>query len=139
MKFLFGKFQEGRFAFGLLLLRVVTGTAFMFHGWPKIQHAFTWMGVHAAVPWYMQGLGAFAEFGGGLGLIVGLLTPIAAFGIMCNMIVALSMVHIPHGDPFVRMGPGPSWELAAVYLVIAIVIILFGPGKFSLDAKVFRK
>lgn len=139
MKFLFGKFQEGRFAFGLLLLRVVTGAAFMFHGFPKIQHAFTWMGPHAATPWYMQGLGAFAEFGGGLGLIVGLLTPIAAFGIMCNMIVALTTVLLPMGVPFVATKAGQnSWELAALYLVIAIVIILFGPGKISLDAKLFR-
>lgn len=123
---------------GLLVLRLVMGAAFLFHGWGKIQNPLSWMGPGAAVPGFLQGLAALAEFGGGLALIAGLLTRLASLGIATNMIVALGMVHLPHGDPFVSMTGGRSYELAAVYLACAILIVIFGPGRFSLDALLFR-
>jgi putative oxidoreductase len=126
---------------GLLLLRLVMGAAFVLHGWPKIQNPLGWMGPDAPVPAILQTLAAVAEFGGGLALIVGLLTRLASLGIFSNMVVALAMVHIPHGDPFVFMGKPPikhSFELAAVYLACAVVFLLLGPGRLSLDAIAFR-
>ena len=83
---------------GLLVLRLVMGAAFMFHGWPKIQNPLGWMGPDAPVPAILQALAALAEFGGGMALIVGLLTRLACLGIATNMIVALGMVHLPHGE-----------------------------------------
>ncbi len=124
---------------GLLLLRLVMGLAFMFHGWPKIGDPMGWMGPEAPVPAIFQSLAALAEFGGGMALIVGLLTRLASLGIMTNMIVALGMVHLPHGDPFVGKPGGRSFELAAVYLACAVLFLLLGPGRFSLDALLFRK
>ena len=139
---LFPQFVKGRGAVGLLLLRAVTGAAFMFHGWYKIQSpggAFGWMGTDAPVPGVLQGLAVLSEFGGGLALILGLLTPLAAFGIACTMIVALAMVHIPHGDPFVGQPGKPSFELAAGYLANVILFMLIGPGILSLDGLLFGK
>ena len=104
---------------GLLLLRLVMGVAFLFHGWPKIQNPWDWMGAEAQVPAILQGLAALAEFGGGLGLIAGLLTRLAALGMLSNMTVALGLVHLPHGDPFVGKPGGRSYELAAIYLACA--------------------
>jgi putative oxidoreductase len=124
---------------GLLLLRLVMGVAFVFHGWPKIQNPMEWMGSEASVPAIFQALAALAEFGGGMALVGGLLTRLASLGIMSNMIVALGMVHLPHGDPFVSMKGGPSYELAAVYLACAVLFLILGPGRFSLDALLFRK
>ena len=123
---------------GLLLLRLVMGVAFLFHGWGKIQNPLGWMGPDAHVPAIFQALAALAEFGGGMALIVGLLTRLASLGIASNMIVALAMVHLPHGDPFVNP-KGRSYELAAVYLACAILFLLLGPGRYSLDAILFRK
>ncbi len=123
---------------GLLLLRLVMGMAFVLHGWPKIQEPFGWMGPEAPVPGILQALAALAEFGGGLALIVGLLTRLATLGIAGVMVVAVGMVHVPQGDPFVGQG-GPSWELAAVYLACAILFLLLGPGRFSLDALFFGR
>jgi putative oxidoreductase len=124
---------------GLLLLRLVMGVAFVFHGWPKIQNPMAWMGPESPVPAILQGLAALAEFGGGMALVVGLLTRLASLGIATNMIVALGMVHLPHGDPFVGKPGSRSYELAAVYLACAVLFLLLGPGRFSLDAFLFRK
>jgi putative oxidoreductase len=123
---------------GLFLLRLVMGVAFMFHGWPKIQNPLAWMGPESPVLGILQALAALAEFGGGMALIAGFLTRLASLGIMSNMIVALGMVHLPHGDPFVSKAGGPSYELAAVYLACAVLFVLLGPGRFSVDAILFR-
>jgi putative oxidoreductase len=142
MRRLYPNFVGGRAAVALLLVRLVMGAAFILHGWPKIQNPFGWMNAMggSSIPSWLQGVAAFAEFGGGFALILGLLTPIAAFGLVCQMVAALLIVHLPRGDPFVASAPGQSsYELALVYLVIAISIILFGPGKLSLDALIFGR
>jgi putative oxidoreductase len=123
---------------GLLALRLAMGTAFIFHGWPKIQHPLDWMGAAAAVPAVFQALAAVAEFFGGMALIVGLLTRPALLGIMTNMIVALAIVHLPNGDPFVGKSGERSFELAAVYLACAVLFLILGPGRYSLDALLFH-
>ncbi len=130
-----------RGSLGLIALRLVAGIGLMLHGWPKIQNAFSWMGPHATVPGIFQALSAVAEFGGGLALILGLLTTIASFGIICNMATALFMVHLPKGDPFIA-APGQhggSYESALSYLAIAFLFMMIGPGAYSLDARLFRK
>lgn len=126
---------------GLLILRLVSGVGLMLHGWPKIQHAVNWMGPDAAVPGIFQALSAVAEFGGGLALVLGLLTPIACFGIVCNMATAIVMVHLAKGHPFVATPghPGGSFESALIYLAIALLFLLIGPGVYSLDSLLFRR
>lgn len=124
---------------GLLLLRLVMGAAFVLHGWPKIQNPLAWMGPDAPVPAIFQALAAVAEFGGGMALIVGLLTRLAALGITTNMVVALAMVHLPHGDSFVSKTGSRSFELPAVYLACAVLFLLLGPGRLSADAIVFSQ
>ncbi|MEM7480829.1 MAG: DoxX family protein [Acidobacteriota bacterium] len=122
--------------FGLFLLRIVAGLAFMFHGWPKIRNPFGWMGPDADMPGFLQALAAVAEFGGGLAWILGLLMPLASFGIACTMAVATHLHAIRLGDPFVNPSGG-SYELAAVYLAMAIMFLLMGPGRYSADRKLF--
>lgn len=124
---------------GLLLLRLVVGAAFVFHGWGKIQNPLGWMGADATVPGILQALAALAEFGGGFALIFGLLTRLASLGILCVMAAALGIVHLPNGDPFVSPTGGRSYELAAVYLACAVLFLVLGPGRASLDALVFRQ
>ena len=126
----------GRISFPLLVLRVVAGAAFMFHGWGKIQNPFSWMGPNSDIPGFLQFLAAVSEFFGGLAWIVGLLTPLASFGVLCTMSVAV-MTHLQKGDPFVSKEG--SYELAAVYFCIAFLLASVGAGKCSLDAKIFGK
>lgn len=139
MRRLFAVPEHSTFAdVALLLLRVVVGAAFMFHGWGKIQQPFSWMGPESAFPGPLQGLAALSEFGGGLAWVLGLLTPLAALGIACTMVVAFSYHAFVRGDPFVAMGPGQaSYELAAVFLAIAVLLMAVGPGRLSLDRTFF--
>ncbi len=109
----------------LLLLRVATGVAFVTHGWGKIQNPFHWMDKGGdAAPAFFQLLAAVAEFGGGIALVLGLLTPLACFGIFCTMVVAVHR----------HLTKGGSFELAGVYGCIAVLLAVTGPGRFSLDA-----
>ncbi len=119
----------------LLLLRLMVGAAFVIHGLPKIQHPGNWLSATIpSVPGWLQALAAFAEFGGGIALIAGFLTPLFAFLIACNMVVAIFFVLVPHGATFVSNAPGrQSYELPAAYLVMALAFILIGPGAYSVD------
>lgn len=120
----------------LLVLRLIGGVAFIFHGWGKIQNPFGWMGEDAAVPGIFQALAAISEVGGGIAWIIGLVTPLASLGLFCTMTVAVYMHAVVKGDPFVNPGGG-SYELALVYWGIAILLIVLGPGKISADNALF--
>lgn len=121
----------------LLIVRLIVGYAFMIHGWGKIQTPLTWMGTESPVPAVFQALAAVAEFGGGLSLILGLVARLGALGIACTMTVAVFMHRFVMGDPFVNLTGGRSYELASAYLLIALVVVILGPGRFSLDRKFF--
>ncbi len=139
---LFPRFVKGPGAFGLFVLRAVAGSAFVLHGSSKIRDPFHWMEAAQLpnpAPAVLQALAAVAEFGGGFALILGLFTPIAALGIAGTMVVALATVHLPHGDPFVGLPSKPSFETAAGYLAVMIVLLLLGPGALSFDFLLFGK
>jgi putative oxidoreductase len=135
----FGEFPSGRVGWALLLLRAITGIGIMQHGLSKIQAPFTWMnrgGEPSAVPGFLQALAAVGEFGGGAALLLGFLTPLGALGVGATMIGAILIAH--RGDPWINPG-GKSWELASLYLLISAVLLLSGPGRYSLDATIFKK
>lgn len=122
---------------GLLVLRLVAGLAFVYHGYGKIQNPFGWMGPDAGMPGVLQALAAVSEFGGGPAWMVGLLTPLASFGLACTMTVAVWLHAAVLHDPFVSLTGGRSFELAALYLCMAVLLLLAGPGRFSVDRVVF--
>lgn len=126
---------------GLLALRLVIGAAFLVHGLPKIQSPLTWMPPAEALPGALQVLTAIAEFGGGLALTLGLLTRLGALGISIVMAVDVTVMHLWRGHPFIALpaGSGPSYELALIFLACAILFLLMGPGRFSLDALCFGR
>ncbi|MDX1815891.1 MAG: DoxX family protein [Thermodesulfobacteriota bacterium] len=121
----------------LLLIRLVCGYAFVLHGSGKIYNPFHWMGNESSVPAIFQALAAVSEFGGGFSLIAGFLTRLGAFGIGCTMAVAVYMHRFVQGDPFVNLSGGSSYEPASVFLLIALLLVITGPGRFSLDRGIF--
>jgi len=137
MSKIWGEFVGGRAAWGLLAIRLVFGGALALHGLQKLSNPFGWMGPEAPVPGVLQFLAFFSEFGGGLALIFGLLTPLAALGVLATMAVAALMAH--GADPWVG-GPGEkSKEGALGYFAFALLMLLSGPGKLSLDAMLFGR
>ncbi|MBI3097661.1 MAG: DoxX family protein [Planctomycetes bacterium] len=137
-RFLLPDPPSDRASLGLLAARLVAGIGLAMHGWGKIQNPFGWMGEKAATPGVLQALAALSEFGGGLALVVGLLVPLASLGIVCTMSVA-AWTHISRGDPFLSRRDGGAYELAALYLVISLLLLAAGPGRFSLDALIGRQ
>ncbi|MBV9886220.1 MAG: DoxX family protein [Acidobacteria bacterium] len=134
----------------LALSRLVLGVVFLLHGAQKVfgwfggfgfsgtMHAFTGM-MHIPAPFAF--LAIMAEFLGGIGLIVGLLARVAAFGIACNMCVAVAMVHFANG-PFMnwygnQKGEGYEYHLLAI--AIALTIMIRGAGAFSVDHAITAK
>src|ERR1700739_4516253 len=90
----------------LTIPRLVLGVVFFAHGAQKMLGWFGGYGFHGTMGFFTQHMGipaplAFlaicAEFFGGLGLIVGFLSRIAAFGVTVNMLVAIAKVHYVNG------------------------------------------
>jgi putative oxidoreductase len=130
------QYQSGAPATGLLIVRFVFGLGLVLHGLPKIQNPTSWMGPNG-MPGILQLAAAVSEFFGGLALMFGLLTPLAALGVGITMGVAILTAHA--GDPFISATGGRSFELAALYLSSALGLMFVGPGAFSLDALLFGR
>jgi putative oxidoreductase len=122
----------------LLLLRLVIGTAFMFYGSGKIMKPFNWM-PDSPIPGFLQALAAVSEFFGGLALIIGLLTPLAALGIAITMVVATGMLAFAMKLPFVDLTGGHGFDLPLTFLAVALVFVTLGAGKLSLDRLFFKE
>jgi putative oxidoreductase len=131
----------------LLVLRLFMGVCFIRHGWPKLRNLDTWAQA-LNTPRWLCFLSAFSMWGAGIALIPGLLTPLAALAILVSMAYAMVLeirsgfpfiapdpYQIPAGDYAGPMGVGdpPSWEKAAMYVVMCLVLMACGGGLFSLD------
>jgi putative oxidoreductase len=140
---IFGPFVAGRGALGLLIIRLGFGIGLAEHGWMKIQHPFSWMnGMGGGVPGWLQSLAALSEFGGGLAMIIGLLTPLAMFGILCTMGFAMIHVHFPQHACYINITGAkgvPTYELAMHYFIVALGLLMSGPGALSVDAYLFNR
>lgn len=117
---------------GLLLLRLFAGPALaLTHGINKLPPSDRFvagvveMGFPA--PMFFAWAAGIAEFGGGLLLALGLLTRPAAFLILVTMLVAAFIRQA--GDPFAER------EAAMLYAAVAVLYLVAGPGRFSLDAR----
>ena len=126
------------------ILRLVLGIVFFAHGAQKMFGWFGGFGFSGTMgyftgPMHIPALFAFlaiaAEFFGGLGLILGLLTRVAAFGITMNMLVAIATVHSAFGFFMNWTGSqkGEGFEYHLLVLAITVFLMIRGAGAFSLD------
>lgn len=125
-----------------LILRVTLGIVFFPHGAQKMLGWFGGYGfagtmgffTGSGIPWIFAFLAIVAEFFGALGLITGLLTRIAAFGIGCVMAVAMTM-HLQNGFFMNWSGKqaGEGFEYHLLALAIAVALMIRGGGRWSVD------
>jgi putative oxidoreductase len=126
------------------ILRLVLGVVFFAHGAQKMLGWFGGFGfsgtmgfftgaMHIPVP--LAFLAIAAEFFGGLGLIVGFLTRIAAFGIAVNMVVAIATVHSAFGFFMNWTGAqkGEGFEYHLLVLAMTAFLMIRGAGALSID------
>ena len=130
LKILFEKFYSGRTGFGLLILRLFVGAAFVLHGSGKLND-IAGFSAEYHVPYLMGAAAMLTQLIGGVLLIVGFLTPLAALGIASTVAVAAAFL-IQKGEPFINPD-GHSWENAAFYTAAGICLALLGAGRYSLD------
>jgi putative oxidoreductase len=128
----------------LAVLRLVVGIVFFAHGAQKMLGWFGGYGFAGTmgfftgmlhIPPAFAFLAIAAEFFGGLGLIFGLLTRIAAFGIFCNMLVAVAMVHHHFGFFMNWTGTqkGEGFEFHLLALATMVFLMIRGAGAASVD------
>jgi putative oxidoreductase len=126
-----------------LVLRLLLGIVMFPHGAEKAlgwfggggfsatMHGFMGMGIPAVFAF----LAIAAEFLGSLGLVVGLLARVAAFGIFVNMVVAILLDHLPYGFFMNWYGTqkGEGYEYHLLAIAIALALMIKGGGKLSID------
>lgn len=132
------------------VLRLTLGVVMFPHGAQKMLGWFGGYGFEGTMGFFTGQMGipavfAFlailAEFAGALGLITGLLTRVAAFGIACVMVVATLTSHLAHGFFMNWYGnqSGEGFEYHLLALGLAIAIMIRGGGAFSIDKKISGK
>ncbi|MBK5188594.1 MAG: DoxX family protein [Gemmatimonadaceae bacterium] len=124
----------------LLVLRLVIGAIFIMHGYQKVfgygisgvTNAFTQMGV--PVPTIVAPFAAVLELVGGIALLLGIFTRVAALLLACDMLGAIILVHGKNGF-FLPKG----FEFVMSNLGLCVALALAGAGAYSLDAAMARR
>jgi putative oxidoreductase len=135
---------------GPTILRIGVGVVFFAHGAQKMWGWFGgpglsgWLAFVDAMgfPKVLAVLAALAEFFGGLGLILGFLTRLSAFGIFCVMAVAILKVHLKDGffmNWFLTQEKGHGIEYSLTLLLAATSLMLSGSGRLGLDKLIWKR
>jgi putative oxidoreductase len=118
----------------VLLLRLGAGAVILTHGLPKLMKVFSgdfsFMDPLGLGPEISLVLSAFAEGICGIAITIGLATRFAAAFLIINMATAFFLFHA--GDPFAAK------EKAMLFLIMFVVLLITGSGKYSLDAKLAK-
>jgi putative oxidoreductase len=121
---------------GLLVLRIALGLVFLAHGTKHFKNrakTIAWTeSIGFKSPTLQWSFMTFAEIGIGLGLVAGLLTSVAAAGLVSMMVVAFVTVHRAAGF-WITARPDEGYEYVLVLSLSAVALALIGPGEWSLD------
>jgi len=135
---------DTRNSLALLLVRFPLGLDMFVHGYQKVTNIPGTMRYYdgLGVPHPLAWLAIIAEFCGGLGLMIGMLSRIAAFGVGCTMVVAVFLRHLPYGYLMNWHGGLPfgteGYEYHTLAVGMALAVMLEGAGSFSIDRLLSR-
>ena len=129
--------------------RLILGVVFFAHGAQKMLGWFGGYGFTGTMGFFTQMmhipaplalLAICAEFFGGLGLLVGFLGRVAAFGISMNMLVAILTIHIHNGffANWTGQQKGEGFEYHLLAIALALVVMIKGSGALSVDRALSR-
>lgn len=142
---------------GLLILRLAGLYLAIGHGWGKVvalaagQTRFveTVANLGFPVPVAFAWAAALSEFAGGIAMALGLVTRWAAACAACTMFVAAFVRHRAASHLLSWLGVAPAsqdaikaWgnpELSTIFLIVSVAVVLLGPGRISLDARLGLK
>ena len=121
----------------LLILRVITGTVLIHHGFEKLANIENFADafvrpLHLPFPIFLSYVAAFSEIGGSWLLILGLATRFGALAIVGTISVAIYHALVTSGFNIFLL------ELLLLYFASATSIALTGPGDFSIDEVIIR-
>ena len=121
----------------LLILRVITGTVLIHHGFEKLANIENFADafvrpLHIPFPIFFSYVAAFSEIGGSWLLILGLATRFGALAIVGTISVAIYHALVTSGFNIFLL------ELLLLYFASATSIALTGPGDFSIDEVIIR-
>jgi putative oxidoreductase len=124
---------SAQWSLALLLIRIASSLAFLYHGSAILFGAFGGPGPvgfseHTNMPLPEVYLVGLAQVAGGLAVLLGALTRVGAVCIIIVMLGAIFTVHLPHGFNVVNNGV----EYALTQLLIAAALLITGPGEYSL-------
>ncbi|HTS86976.1 MAG TPA: DoxX family protein [Gemmatimonadales bacterium] len=133
-----------------LVARVGLGLVMFPHGAQKLFGWFGGYGVSGTIGFFNQQLHIPALFGylaiaaealGSLGLVLGLLSRVAAFGILCNMLAAVLLVHLHNGFfmNWTGKAAGEGFEYHILAITLALIVLIRGGGAASLDGLLSRE
>jgi putative oxidoreductase len=131
---MFDRLFQTNNSLALLLVRFPLGLDMFVHGYQKVTHIPSTMRYFDGlnVPHFFAWLAIIAEFCGGLGLMIGLLSRIAAFGVACTMVVAVFLRHLPYGYLMNWHGGLPfgteGYEYHTLAVGMALAVMLAGAG-----------
>lgn len=128
----------------LTFARIILALVFLGHGAQKMFGMFGGLGftrtievfeATMGIPAFLTVLAMVAEVFGGLGLLVGLLTRIAAAGVLVVMIVAplANGLYVRFFMNWQGRNPGEGFEYHLLAIALILVVLVHGAGAFSID------
>lgn len=119
------------FDIALLALRLTIGVGSIAHGWPKLRVAGKFATAHHFPVW-LGHVAAWVQLVGGMLVLLGLFTQIAALALALFGLVATTILIVQKNEPFAAPGVH-SWDAGVFYTAVPLSIALLGPGRFALD------
>jgi putative oxidoreductase len=132
----------------LIAIRTALAWIFIYYGAGKLFGSFNGPGIHQTALYFSDTahlhpggffavLGGVTEFGGGIAAALGLGSRLAGLALFGDMVIAMITVTWSHGIKSAALAPG--YELNMALAVLALVVVLLGAGRFSIDALAERR